>query len=120
MQKLSKYLNSQNSKDDEEGAADEDDVADGLQRREEGLDDQLEPGSSVDHSKGSKGSNEPKDSEDAEDFRRLTEDHDHHGVHQGHDDQGTVHDVPAGLEVSVFAVKEASGDRLKMSQHSIQ
>ena len=81
MQKLSKYLNSQNSKDDEEGAADEDDVADGLQGREEGLDDQLEPGSSVDHSKGSKGSNEPKDSEDAEDFWRLTEDHDHHGVH---------------------------------------
>ena len=120
MQKLSKYLNSQNSKDDEEGAADEDDVADGLQRREEGLDDQLEAGSSVDHSKGSKSSNEPKDSEDAEDFRRLTEDHDHHGVHQGHDDQSTVHDVPAGLEVSVFAVKEASGDRLKMSQHSIQ
>lgn len=35
------HLNSQDAKDDEEGAADEDDVPDGPQRGDEGLHDQL-------------------------------------------------------------------------------
>ena len=42
-------LDPEDAEDDEEGAADEDDVADGLDGGEEGLDHQLQPGSSVDH-----------------------------------------------------------------------
>ena len=48
------YLHAENTKDDEEGAADEDDVADWLEGRDEGLDDQLQPWSSADHPGGSR------------------------------------------------------------------
>ena len=43
-------LNAKDAKDDEEGAADEDNVADGLEGGEEGLHHQLQPGGPVDHS----------------------------------------------------------------------
>ena len=36
------YLNTEDAEDDEEGAADEDDVADRSKRGQQGLDDQLE------------------------------------------------------------------------------
>lgn len=43
------YLNSQDAKDNEEGTADDHYIADGFQRGHEGLDHQLEPWSSADH-----------------------------------------------------------------------
>lgn len=42
------HLHSQDSEDDEEGATDDHDVADGLQRRHEGLNHQLQARSSAD------------------------------------------------------------------------
>lgn len=47
--RLSSHLHSQDAEDDEEGAADHHDVADGLQRRHQGLDHQLQPRGSADH-----------------------------------------------------------------------
>ena len=44
------YLKSKDTEDDEEGAADEDDVADGTQRRQQRLYDQLQSRRSTDHS----------------------------------------------------------------------
>lgn len=44
------YLHTQNTKDDEEGAADEDNVADGFEGGDEGLHHQLQTWSSTDHS----------------------------------------------------------------------
>lgn len=44
------YLYTQNAKDDEEGAADEDNVADGFEGGDEGLHHQLQAWSSTDHS----------------------------------------------------------------------
>ena len=41
MHKINTHLDSQNTKDDEECAADEDDVSDGLEGRQECLDHQL-------------------------------------------------------------------------------
>ena len=46
------YLNAEDAEDDEEGAADEDDVADGLEGRDEGLDHQLQAWSPADHPEG--------------------------------------------------------------------
>ena len=106
------YLNSQDSKDDEESATDEDNVADGFERREESLDDELESGSPVDDSQRSERPDQTKDAEDVEDFAALAEDHGHQGVDDGDQDQRTVHDVPARLEVGVFAVKQPRGDSL--------
>ena len=42
-------LDPEDAEDDEEGAADEDNVPDGLEGGEEGLHHQLQPGGSVDH-----------------------------------------------------------------------
>jgi hypothetical protein len=44
-----KELDPEDAEDDEEGAADEDNVPDGLEGGEEGLHHQLQPGGSVDH-----------------------------------------------------------------------
>lgn len=44
------YLHTKNAKDDEEGAADEDNVADGFEGGDEGLHHQLQAWSSADHS----------------------------------------------------------------------
>lgn len=52
------YLNTKNAKDDEEGTADEDDVADGLEGRDEGLDYQLESWSPADHPAGTRSDTE--------------------------------------------------------------
>ena len=46
------HLNSENAKNNEKGAADEDDVSDRLQGREEGLDHQFEAWRAVDHPEG--------------------------------------------------------------------
>ena len=46
------YLNTKNAKDDEEGTADEDNVANRLERRDEGLDYQFQPWSPADHPGG--------------------------------------------------------------------
>ena len=43
------HLYSQDAEDDEEGAANEDNVSDGLQRRDEGLHHQLQTWSPADH-----------------------------------------------------------------------
>lgn len=43
------YLHSQDTKDNEESAADEDNIADGSQRGDESLHNKLQPGSSTDH-----------------------------------------------------------------------
>lgn len=47
---LGAYLHTKNAKDDEEGAADEDNVADGFEGGDEGLHHQLQAWSSTDHS----------------------------------------------------------------------
>lgn len=47
------YLNTKNTKDDEESTADEDDVANGFERSDESLHHQLQTWSSANHSKGS-------------------------------------------------------------------
>lgn len=44
------YLDAKNAKDDEEGAADEDNVANGFEGGDEGLNHQLQAWSSADHS----------------------------------------------------------------------
>lgn len=54
------YLNTKDTEDDEEGAADEHDVADGLEGRDERLDDQLQPWSSADHPEGARGQTETR------------------------------------------------------------
>lgn len=46
---LPSHLYSQDAKDNEEGAADDHDVADGLQRRHQSLHHQLQPRRSADH-----------------------------------------------------------------------
>ncbi len=46
---LSSHLYSQDAKDNEEGAADDHNVADGLQGRHQGLHHQLQPRGSADH-----------------------------------------------------------------------
>lgn len=46
------HLHAEYAEDDEERAADEDDVADGPERREQGLDHQLQARGAVDHSAG--------------------------------------------------------------------
>lgn len=51
------HLNPENTEDDEEGAADEDNVADGFEGGDEGLHHQLQTWSSADHS-GSARSNQ--------------------------------------------------------------
>lgn len=49
------YLNTKNTKDDEEGTADKDDVANGLEGCDEGLDYELQPWSPADHPGGPRG-----------------------------------------------------------------
>lgn len=46
------YLNTKNAKNDKEGTADEDDVADGLEGRDEGLDYELQSWSPANHPGG--------------------------------------------------------------------
>ncbi len=62
------YLHSQDPKDDEEGAADEDDVTDGFQRAEQRLNYKFEPRRSVDDPEGPERPDEPEHPEDAEDL----------------------------------------------------
>lgn len=47
---LGAYLHTKNAKDDKEGTADEDNVADGFEGGDEGLHHQLQAWSSADHS----------------------------------------------------------------------
>ena len=71
------YLDTKDSEDDEECAANENDVSDRFQRRKKGLNDQLEAGSTIDHPQRSEGSDESEDAEDSKDFRRLAKNDDH-------------------------------------------
>lgn len=57
------YLNTKDAKDDEKGTADEDNVADGLEGRDQGLDHQLQSWSSADHPVGQTGGEGWKDEE---------------------------------------------------------
>ena len=75
-------LNSQNTKNDEEGAADEDDVSDRFERREKSLDHELQPGSSVNNPERFQGSDESEDSQHPEYFAFLADYGGYGGVHQ--------------------------------------
>ena len=55
------YLNTEDPEDDEEGTADEDDVADGLERGEESLHDELEAGRAVDDAERPERAHETED-----------------------------------------------------------
>ena len=104
MHKINTYLDSQNTKDDEECAADEDDVADGLQRGEESLDHQLEAGRPVDHPQRLEGAHQPEHAQHPEDLALLAHDGGDGGVHQRDDHQRPVHPVPVVGEVTVRPV----------------
>ena len=61
-----KKLNTQDAEDEEEGAADDDDVADGLEAGQQGLHHQLEARSSVDDAQRTESSDQAKHTEHSE------------------------------------------------------
>jgi hypothetical protein len=63
-------LYAQNSKDDEECAADEHNVPDRFERGEESLDDKFEAGSAVDDSERAEGADKAEHAKDAEDLKQ--------------------------------------------------
>lgn len=106
-------MHSKDAKDDEESATDQDNVANGFERRKQGLDDQLQSRSSIDDSEGSQGSDQAKDSEDSKDLVALAQQDHHDRVKDGHNDQGAVHDVPARLEVGLITIEQTGGHGLE-------
>lgn len=66
------YLNTKDAKDDEKGTADEDNVANGLEGRDQGLDHQLQSWSSADHPVGQTGGEGWKDEERRKKKKRHT------------------------------------------------
>ena len=112
------YLNAEDSEDDEECAADQYNVADGFEGRQECLDNQLEPWCPVDDPERPQGSDQSEHAEDVEDLGPLPKDNGHQGVHHGDQHQRPVHDVPAGLEVGVLSIQQPSRDSLKQYTES--
>lgn len=138
------HLDSQDAEDDEERAADEDDVADGPQGGDERLHDQLQPRRSAYHPAGAfkmhdggcfytpppgasetpcapqtsvperaQRAQEAQDSEDAQDPVPAAVGQREEDVHQRHEHQQPVQDVPAGLEVGLIAEAETQGYDLR-------
>ena len=105
-------LNPEDAEYDEECAADEDNVSDWFEGREESLDDEFQAGRSVDNSQRFESSDQSEDSQHSEYFAFLAHNGCDGGVHQGDDHQGPVHPVPVVGEVAVRSVHEAIGDGL--------
>lgn len=135
------YLNTKDAKDDEEGTAYQDDVADGLQRCDERLDYKLQSRSSADHPGGTEdggwwgkkatnkplkmqrkqlssqpeGAQRPEQPENPEDSQDLGPTrHGHHDINEGHKDEEAIQDVPAAPEVGLLPQVETHRHHLEM------
>lgn len=136
------HLDSKDTEDDEERAADEDDVADGPQGGDERLHDQLQPRRSAYHPAGAfkmhdggclppsfaleaidaasvperaQRTQEAQDSEDAQDPVPAAVGQREEDVHQRHQHQQPIQDVPAGLEVGLLAEAETQSYDLQVA-----
>lgn len=124
-------LDAEDAEDYEEGATDQDDVADGAQRRQESLYYEFETRGPVDHAEGAQGAQQPEDlhqDSDAiwkrrflthpqypKDARTVGADQRHQQIHNGYDDERSVHDVPTGSEVGVGTVTHAGSHDLNVT-----
>ena len=107
---ISKYLNSQDSEDDEESAADEDYVANRFKRGEKGLYNQFQTRSPVDHPEGSQSPHQPKNPQHPKDLALFTNNGCNSSVYEGYDDQSPIHPVPIVGKVTIRTKDEADSN----------